>query len=477
MLQGHSRNKTWYKDIVIKDLSGKRPDSSSSKLWCQYEGENGPGKGKHIVLIAGDSEYRSEQTLPMLAKILAVRHGFKCTVLFPIDPSDGTIRPDFKTNIPGIELLDNADLVILGLRFRQLRDEQMEHFVNYVDAGKPVIGIRTSTHAFKYPSSSASKYRHFGYKSKRWAGGFGQQVLGETWAGHQGKHRIQSTRGVTESNKSSLPILNGVSDVWGSSNVYKITHLPLSANVLMKGQVLDGLEPNARSVATATNDDMMPIAWTKNFLSDSGKTSRVFCTTMGAATDFQNEGLRRLLVNASYWCLEMDNLIPRSANVDYVDDYHPEKSGHEGFIKGLRPEDFDLKRSPDTIPDIKSKDWVSLFNGRNLSGWTRKQGTATYRVQDRAIVGRTMQSSANTFLCTDKEYGDFALTFETKRLGRNSGVQIRSLSKPEYKNGKVHGPQIEIEPAPGSSGYLYSCLLYTSPSPRDRTRSRMPSSA
>ena len=115
-----------------------------------------------------------------------------------------------------------------------------------------------------------------------------------------------------------------------------------------------------------------------------------------------------------------------------------------------------LTQQRDTIPDIKSKDWVSLFNGKDLSGWARKQGTATYRVQDRAIVGRTMQSSANTYLCTDKEYGDFELTFETKILGGNSGVQIRSLSKPEYKNGKVHGPQIEIEPAPGSSGYLYS---------------------
>src|SRR3984893_1606474 len=88
-------------------------------------GKNGPGKGKRIVLVSGDEEYRSEQALPQLARILSQRHGFDCTVLFAIDPADGTIAPNKSNNIPGLEALDSADLVILFTRFRDLPDVQM----------------------------------------------------------------------------------------------------------------------------------------------------------------------------------------------------------------------------------------------------------------------------------------------------------------------------------------------------------------
>src|SRR5246127_1105708 len=82
-----------------------------------YQGNEGPGKGKHIVLVSGDEEYRSEEALPQLAKILASRHGFKCTVVFAIDPKDGTINPNVPNNIPGLEALDTADLMIIFTRF------------------------------------------------------------------------------------------------------------------------------------------------------------------------------------------------------------------------------------------------------------------------------------------------------------------------------------------------------------------------
>src|SRR6476660_1908457 len=109
--------------------------------WVVYDGKEGPGKGKHIVFITGDEEYRSEEGLPMLAKILAVRHGFKCTVLFSLNPNDGTIDPNNQNNIPGIEALDTADLCVMLWRFRQLPDEKMKHFVEYLNAGKPIIAL------------------------------------------------------------------------------------------------------------------------------------------------------------------------------------------------------------------------------------------------------------------------------------------------------------------------------------------------
>src|ERR1041385_4247943 len=144
-----------------------------------YEGKTGPGKGKHLVFLTGDEEYRSEEGMPMLAKILAVRHGFKCTVLFPINPADGTIDPDNQTNIVGLDALTSADLVVMQLRFRELPDDQIKYFVVYLNSGKPILAIRTSTHAFQYSRNKQSPYAKFNWQSKEWPGGFGQQVLGD----------------------------------------------------------------------------------------------------------------------------------------------------------------------------------------------------------------------------------------------------------------------------------------------------------
>src|SRR4051794_6254450 len=116
--------------------------------WVVYQGDDGPGKGKHIVFISGDEEYRSEEGLPQMAKILATRHGFKCTVLFPVNKQTGEIDPDTKDNIPSIEALDTADLMVILARFRALPDDKMKHVDDYLKAGKPVIGLRTATHAF-----------------------------------------------------------------------------------------------------------------------------------------------------------------------------------------------------------------------------------------------------------------------------------------------------------------------------------------
>jgi len=331
----------------LNKQAGEVATSDDQQLWCTYQGKEGPGVGKHIVLISGDDEYRSEQTMPMLGKILAVRHGFKCTVLFAIDPSDGTIKPSHQTNIAGMEMIDSADLLILGLRFRSLPDEQMKHFVDYLDAGKPMIGTRTTTHAFNYQEDSESAYKHFAFNSKEnWPGGFGQQVMGDTWVNHHGSHGNQSTRGVIAQGQEDHPILKGVTDVWGPSDVYGIKHLPESANVLLNGSVLSGMSSEDKPVEgkdAKKNDPMMPIAWTKGFKSKSGKENRIFCTTMGASTDFESEGLRRLVVNAAFWGLKMEDAIPESANVDYVDDYKPTAFGFGTFAKGLTPRDYDLK--------------------------------------------------------------------------------------------------------------------------------------
>ena len=140
--------------------------------WIPLPGGEGPGKGKHVVLISGDEEYRSEEALPQLAKILAKRHGFTCTVLFAIG-QDGTIDPNRRDNIPGLEALETADLMVLFTRFRDLPDDQMKRMVDYVESGRPIIGMRTATHAFDVKEGKT--YARYGWNNKEWDGGFGRK--------------------------------------------------------------------------------------------------------------------------------------------------------------------------------------------------------------------------------------------------------------------------------------------------------------
>jgi hypothetical protein len=106
--------------------------------WVVYPGGEGPGKGKHIVLVSGDDEYRSEEALPQLGKILAERHGFKCTVLFAV-AKDGTIKPDYQENIPGLDALKTADLMVIFTRFRNLPADQMEANLPLPGDSKPLV--------------------------------------------------------------------------------------------------------------------------------------------------------------------------------------------------------------------------------------------------------------------------------------------------------------------------------------------------
>ncbi len=305
-----------------------------------YQGKEGPGKGKKVVLISGDEEYRSEEGLPMLAKILAIRHGFNCTVLFPIDPS-GTIDPNIQTNIPGFEEIAGADMVVLQLRFREVPDEKMKYFVDYLNSGKPILGLRTATHSFQYEKNKNSPFAKYDWRSKEWPGGFGQQVLGDTWVSHHGNHGSESTRAIINDAFKDHPLLRGVADIWGPTDVYGIAHLPKDANVLLFGEVVAGMKPSDPRLEAKKNDPMMPVSWFRNYQTETGHTSKIVTTTMGAATDLQNEGLRRLLINACFWGMNLD--VPQKANVDLVGPYQPTAFGFNKARKGVKPEEHELK--------------------------------------------------------------------------------------------------------------------------------------
>ncbi len=317
--------------------------------WVTYTGSAGPGNGKHIVLVSGDEEYRSEEALPQLGKILATQHGFTCTVLFAQDPENpGIIDPNYLHNIPGLKHLEAADLMYLFTRFRALPDSQMQHIENFLMKGKPVIGIRTATHAFRFQDTTHN-WRHYGnyYAGgmEEWEGGFGRAVLGERWVYHHGHHKHQSTRGMIAPEAMDHPITNGIEDgaIWGSTDVYGVRlPLPGDSKPVILGQVVDsegeydendlhyGLRPTDKKVATVNpqredagnpNDPMMPIAWIKSYQLPDGSSGNAFTSTIGSSADLLDEEVRRLFINATYYLLDMD--VPEKAQVEIVGAYNP----------------------------------------------------------------------------------------------------------------------------------------------------------
>jgi len=309
-----------------------------------FEGQTGAGRGKHIVLVAGDEEYRSEEALPMLAKILSKHHGFRCTVVFSIDPDKGYIDPNNQNNLPGLEALDDADLMIVATRFRTPSEEQMKPFDRYIAAGRPVIGLRTATHGFR----------------GKW-GYFGRQILGEQWVAHHGGHKREGCRGVIEEAHAEHPVLNSVKDVFAPSDVYTVRNLDeTKATVLLRGAVTRTLDPKSEFVPGGKNDPMMSLAWLREYTAPGGSKGQAFCTTMGAAVDFVSEDARRIVVNAAHHLTGLQ--VPAKANVSFVDPFYP---SFYGFIRdknfwpgrNLKPEDYGLGKAPVAKDPPGTPDW------------------------------------------------------------------------------------------------------------------------
>jgi len=327
----------------------------AADAWNTFPGGDGPGKGKQVVLISGDEEYRSEEALTQLAKILATRHGFGCTVLYAIDPETGEIAPNEQKNIPGLEALREAELMVIATRFRNLPDDQMKEIDDYLKSGRPVIGMRTATHAFNLAKDSPYAHYSFNYKGEKkdWAQGFGRLVLGETWISHHGHHKHESTRGLIAPGAAEYPILRGIKDgdIWGPTDVYGVRlPLPGDSQPLVLGQVLTGMEPDAPPVEgvqegaknkLAKNDPMMPVAWVKTYAINGGPAGRVFTTTMGSSTDLESAGVRRLLVNACYWAVGLEDAISASSDVGIVGEFRPTMYGfRKDKTAGIAPTDL-----------------------------------------------------------------------------------------------------------------------------------------
>lgn len=317
------------------------------------KGKDGPGKGKHIVIISGDEEYRSEESAPMLAKILSQKHGFNCTVIFSW--TDGYIDPNNQKGLRGLAALDSADLMIIGTRFRQPVPDEAKHITAYLNSGKPVIGFRTATHAFTGSGKFGEGDGAIGF------GAFGRKVLGEQWVSHHGGHKRQGARGVIEAANKDHAVLNGVTDVFAPSDVYGVRNLTDADTILLRGAVTETLDPKSANIEGGKNDPMQPFAWLHSYVAPDGKTKgKAFCTTAGASVDFVSEDLRRIIVNASYHLTGLK--VPAKANVDYVDPFYP---SFYGFIKDakwwpgadLQAEDYGLGKCTKQADPKGSPKW------------------------------------------------------------------------------------------------------------------------
>jgi ketosteroid isomerase-like protein len=310
--------------------------------WLTFAGDEAvsPGNGRRIVFVAGDEEYRSEETMPMLARLLNGQ-GYECVVLMSQDPATGIVDPDNLSHIPGLELIDGADGLVLQLRFRELSDDDMKHIVDHIESGKPVVGVRTSTHAFNYLANKESPYARWTWNSQDPSGGFGREILGETWIAHHGHHGQEATRGVPNADAITHPVLRGVVDVFGPTDVYAVKSLPDDATVLLHGEVVSGMTPDDAAVTGSKNEPMHPVAWVRERAVDGDDDQRIVTITMGAAQDFSSHDLRRLFLQGVMWAVGDEAGIPEDGvDASMIGDWEPTPFGFGGHRPGYVPEEY-----------------------------------------------------------------------------------------------------------------------------------------
>ncbi|WP_341225041.1 ThuA domain-containing protein [uncultured Arcticibacterium sp.] len=290
-------------------------------------------KPPHIVFVIGDEEYRSEESMPMLAKILKRELNADITLCYSVD-STGTIDPNRLDHIEGLEALETADLMVMFTRFRALPKEEAKYITDYAESGKPMVGFRTATHAFMYKTDSTMQHLNNEWTTK---------VFGQQWITHHGHF----ADGHGELTSVSLlpnvesPILKGVKPFDAFSWLYHVD----GGDWKLYGDskpLLEGLSLKSNHEAKGQLDKFPltnPVAWTKTYAGQSSTPARVFFTTLGHPYDFKNESMRKLALNGIYWALEKEASIPEDGvNAEFVDAYEPNNSGMgDKFKHGLKP--------------------------------------------------------------------------------------------------------------------------------------------
>ncbi len=289
----------------------------------------------HIVFVTGDEEYRSEESMPMLARILKRDYGFDVSVCYALN-EEGFVDPNVLDNIEGLEQLENADMMVLFTRFRALPDSQAHYILKFAESGKPMVGFRTTTHAFLYKDDAEREHLNNDWPTRV----FGQQWI--THHGHFDDGEAPLTRVEIAEDLQSHPILSGVTGFDAFSWLYHVDggewELHGDSEVLLNGTALQSNHANAGRLDQypLTN----PVAWTKTYTGVSGVPARVFFTTLGHPYDFKDEMMRKFALNGILWALGHE--VPDGgADTEPVLPYEPNNSGFgDKFKPNMRPDDL-----------------------------------------------------------------------------------------------------------------------------------------
>jgi hypothetical protein len=322
--------------VESADVIEKEEDDAANYR-VVYKGEKGVGKGKHIVFISTDHEYRGEESLPALARILAKRYGYTCTVIWALD-DNGYIFPGGST-IKGLEVLKKADLMVIFTRFANFENKQIQHINDYLMRGGSVIGLRTSTHAFRNMGNKEWEHYSYNYEGDKlaWKHGFGEVVLGETWVGHYGKNHKQASRLIVEEENKLHPIMRGVESAWAQCGGYKAFPEGEDLKVLARGRILNGMTQDSEP---DTTKEEHPVAWVRKYQIENGASGKAFTTTHGASEDLLSDGFRRMMVNACLWGTGLETDIKENNNIDFVGEYSPTTFNFSGYKSKVKPSDL-----------------------------------------------------------------------------------------------------------------------------------------
>jgi type 1 glutamine amidotransferase len=383
-----------------------------------------------VLLVDGQNNHNWQQTTPLIKQVLEGSGAFTVDVV--TTPPKGGDMEQFDPQF------SNYAVVVSNYNGEPWSEKTQQAFERYVAGGGGFVCVHAADNSF--PGWQA-------YNRMIGLGGWGGRSEKDgpyvRWKEEQKRFTRDKTPGKGGSHGKRVPFVVVVRDrdhpiTRGLPGSWMQTEDELYSKLRGPAENMHVLATGFSAPETGGSGEHEPLLMTVQF-----GEGRVFHTTLGHdAKAISGVAFQVSLQRGTEWAATGDVTLPPVGSETLTSD---------------QPAERDPATIGDGIPNITSEGWVSLFNGNDLTGWSLKNGTATYRVDNEAVVGKTSEGSPNSFLCTEVSYGDFELTFLVKDdPGLNSGVQIRSLSTPDYKSGRVHGPQVEIETSPGEAGYVYS---------------------
>ena len=389
------------------------------------------------LIVDGQNNHAWQKTTPLIKATLESTGRFKVDVA--TSPDKGGDMSAFKPKF------SDYQVVVSNYNGEPWSKETAASFADYVKNGGGFVSVHAADNSFPEWSEYNEMIGVGGWGGRneksgpyvRWREG---KFARDTQAGRGGSHGKRHPFEVIVRD-TTHPITRGIPTSWMQAEDELYAELRGPASNM---QVLATAFSDKATGGTGEHEPMLMVI-------EFGK-GRVFHTTLGHdPVAMSGVGFQVTLQRGTEWCATGKVTQP-SITAAQLAAKEPTLKDPTQLEKPASSDKVDLSAMPNTSGDK----WVSIFNGKDLSGWSQKNGTAKYTIEDGVVLGRTEEGSPNSFMCSEKDYSDFELTFEVKvDDALNSGVQIRSKSLADKDNGRVHGPQVEIEASPGEAGYVY----------------------